>query len=123
METNNETNQIEELAETTKDIPDYELGYTAEDVDAAIGKAHRTIANRVRLTSIFAVTSGLYRAGVTHDLSAYRKPVCVAMVDGDYTADVSVLIAVSKTGVEFTVKTSDTSPETRNIHYIIMEGS
>lgn len=123
METNNETNQIEELAETTEEIPDYELGYTAEDVDAAIGKAHRTIASRVRLTSIFAVTSGLYRAGVTHDLSAYRKPVCVATVDGSYTAEVSVIVTVSKTGVEFTVKTSDTSPETRNIHYIIMEGS
>lgn len=119
----NETNEISELSETTEEISDYELGYTAEEVDEAIGRAHRMIAGKVKLMAAFAVTTGLYRCNAAHDLSAYKKPVCVATVDGDYTADISVLIAVSKTGVEFTVKTSDTSPETRNIHYIIMEGS
>lgn len=116
-----EENTAEAAAEETAEIPDYALNYTGEEVDAAIGKAHRMIAGRVKLTAQFGAAKGLYQASAAHDLSAYVVPVCVAAADGG-SAEEPINMTVSKTGVNFIVKTSDQTARTRYVHYIIMEG-
>jgi hypothetical protein len=109
-------------SEDSDDIPDYPLSYTGAEVDSAIAKAHRMKMGKIKLTASFGATSGLYHAEISADLSAYKNPICVATLSGDFAREAGVIVSVSSGGVQFNVPTGDTAQKTRYVHYLIMEG-